>query len=296
MILTKTLNSVDATEIQNAIEKVKEPGVISKYLQNIIPGLIGFGIQVLIAIVVYFVGTKVIKWVRKLFGKWLDKTGVDTGVKQFLDGLLKAVCYIILLFTILSLFGVATASVIAIFGSAGLTIGLALQGSLSNFAGGILILILKPFIVGDYIVENGHGNEGTVKEIGIFYTKLATVDNKIIVIPNGSLANSSLVNVTSADTRRLDLIIDISYESSIEKAKDLLKEIGMKEEDRIKSQEIQVFVAELASSSIQMGLRLWVPSSEYWNIKWRILEQVKAEFDKNNIEIPYQKIDVNIQK
>ena len=192
--------------------------------------------------------------------------------------------------------GVATTSMVAVLGSVGLALGLALQGSLSNFAGGVLILWFKPFKVGDYIIEDTHKNEGTVTEIQIFYTKLLTTDNRTVVIPNGTLANSSLTDVTHQDRRRIDLYVGISYDADIKKAKEILKEIISKEPDRIEAEESVVFVDSLEDSNVRLGLRFWVPTTNYWNARWRVTEEMKVMFDENQIEIPYNQLTVSLKK
>lgn len=174
-----------------------------------------------------------------------------------------------------------------------MAVGLALQGSLSNLAGGMLILFLKPFVVGDYIIEDSHGNEGTVKEIQIFYTKLATIDNKTIIVPNGTLANTSLTNVTDKDYRQLDLKVDIAYEADLCLAKKLLQGLVKNDPSVIQSMEHNVFVNELGSSSVVLGVRAWVKSEEYWPTRWRMLENIKLTLDENHIAIPYQQITVH---
>ena len=173
--------------------------------------------------------------------------------------------------------------------NAGVAVGLALQGSLSNLAGGMLILFLKPFVVGDYIIEDSHGNEGTVKEIQIFYTKLATIDNKTIIVPNGTLANTSLTNVTDKDYRQLDLKVDIAYEADLRLAKKLLQGLVKNDPSVIQSMEHNVFVNELGSSSVVLGVRAWVKSEEYWPTRWRMLENIKLTLDENHIDIPYHR-------
>ena len=202
--------------------------------------------------------------------------------------------YALLIFTIATKFGVDTASVAAVIASAGVAVGLALQGSLSNFAGGVLILILKPFVVGDYIIEDNHKNEGTEKEIQLFYTKLTTIDNKTIIIPNGMLTNNSLTNVTEKNERRLDLKIDISYESDLRKAKQVIQRLVDAEERIMKDQDILIFVDELGASSVVLGLRAWVKADDYWNVRWKLLEDIKLTMDKEGIDIPYQQLTVHM--
>ena len=289
--------STEAMTLENAVELVRETdsGVISDWLKGLLPWFLNFGFQILLAVVVYAVGARIIKLVRSMVRRWMERADADIGVKQFIDSLVKYFLYFILVVIILTFFGVTTASVVAVLGSAGLALGLAVQGTLSNFAGGVLILLLKPFHVGDYNIEDTHGNEGTVTEITIFYTKLSTGDNKIIVIPNGSLANSSLTNVTHSKKRRMDLEVGISYDSDLKKAKDILYRLADEERDRLKSEEILVFVSELAASEVKIGLRFWVKTEDYWNVRWRLLESIKLSLDEAEIEIPYQKLDVQVK-
>ncbi|MBO5302528.1 MAG: mechanosensitive ion channel [Lachnospiraceae bacterium] len=290
--------AVTLEDVTAAAEKLKETdaNVIREWLESLLPGILGFAVQVLLAVVVYFIGTKIIKLVRKILKRWLDKADADVGAKQFLDALVKYILYFVLVVIILTFFGVTTASVIAVVGSAGVTIGLALQGSLSNFAGGVLILLLKPFKVGDYIKEDTHGNEGTVAEISIFYTKLLTADHKTIIIPNGTLANSSLTNATYSESRRVDLEVGIAYEADLKLAKKVMYELAEAESCRLPQEAIQVFVSELGSSEVKIGMRIWVKNEDYWDTKWRLTENIKLAFDEKGIEIPYQKIDVQMRE
>ena len=277
-------------------EAVQEVGKFAEYVNDNIPELIGFGVRVLLALVVFFIGTKIIKLLRKIVRRSLQKSTVDKGVEQFVDSMLKFVLYIILIFSIGSNFGIDTTSVAALLASGGVAIGLALQGALSNFAGGVLILILKPFVVGDYIIEDTNHNEGTVKEIQIFYTKLSTVDNKTIVIPNGMLTNNSLTNATAKAERKLDLKVDIAYEADLRKAKAVIEEIIRQDDATIKNEEILVFVHELAESSVVIGARAWVKNEDYWNARWRILEEIKLKLDENEIEMAYPHLTVQMGK
>ncbi len=183
----------------------QEIGVLKNYIESILPNMLDFCFNVVLAVIVYLIGSRIIKAILKMNKRWADRKEIDEGVKQFIHAFIKGALYVLLIFIILTLFGVTTASVVAVLGSAGLTLGLALQGSLSNFAGGVMILLMKPFKVGDYVIEDTNKNEGTVEEISLFYTRLKTIDNKSIVIPNGTLANNSMTNVTAAEKRRLDL-------------------------------------------------------------------------------------------
>ena len=243
---------------QTAEDAVKDVNRFTEYIQEHIPVLINFGIKVVFAILFFCIGRVLIKWVRKLVRHSFERSSADKGVAQFVDSVLKFGLYALLLFTIATKFGVDTASAAALIASGGVAIGLALQGSLSNFAGGVLILLLKPFEVGDYIIEDTNKNEGTVKEIQIFYTKLSTIDNKTIVIPNGMLTNNSLTNATAKAERRLDLKVDITYEADLKKAKEVIQKVLMDDKCVLKEEEINVFVDELAESAVVIGARGWV--------------------------------------
>lgn len=281
--------------VQTAQDAVEEVNRFTSFFQDNIPAIIGFGVKVILAIVFFCIGRIVIHWIRKIVRKSLEKSTVDKGVEQFVDSLLKFALNLLLIFSIATKFGVDTASVAAIVASAGVALGLALQGSLSNFAGGILLLFLKPFKVGDYIIEHSTGKEGTVKEIQIFYTKLCTVDNQIIVIPNGMLTNSSITNVTDQDRRMLNLTIGISYESDLKKAKAVLEELLKKEEHVRVEDGIQVFVSELGDSAVVLGARAWVDTQHFWPTKWKIQEDIKLAFDEYGICIPYPQISVHMK-
>lgn len=278
------------------LAKGLEISKLTAYVENKIPGFLDFVLGVILALVVFFVGAKVIGWIRKLVKKSMEKAHVDKGVSQFVDSLLKFVLYAILIFSIGQKFGLDTTSVAAALASCGVAVGLALQGSLSNFAGGVLILVLKPFVVGDYIVEDNKGREGTVVEIQLFYTKLLTVDNKTVIIPNGSLANTSLTNVTAQDKRRLDLSVGVSYDADLKKAKQLIEEILQKDEDILQMESKDVFVDELGESAVTIGARGWVKKEAYWTAKWRILEAIKFTLDENGIEIPYNQVVVHVKE
>ena len=271
----------------------KEIGKLAEYISEKIPEVIDFAIGVILALVVFWLGTKIIIWIRKIIRISMEKGNVDKGVRQFVDSLVKFALYAILIFSIGSKFGLDTTSVAAALASCGVAIGLALQGSLSNFAGGVLILVLKPFVVGDYIVEDNKGREGTVKEIQLFYTKLVTADNRTVIIPNGTLANTSLTNVTAQDKRRLDLSVGISYDADLRKAKELILELLRADEDVLKSEEINVFVDTLGESSVVIGVRGWVKKEVYWTAKWRLTENIKLLLDENGIEIPFNQVVVH---
>ena len=288
------MDTNEVAEVAN--EATKEVNAFIQFVQEHIPSLIAFGLKVVFALIFFFIGRIVIKWIRRIVRRAFERSRADKGVEQFVDSMIKFGLYGILIFMIATKFGVDTASVAALIASAGVAVGLALQGSLSNFAGGVLILLLKPFVVGDYIIEDNHKNEGTVKEIQLFYTKLTTIDNKTIIIPNAMLTNNSLTNVTEKDERRLDLKVDISYEADLKKAKELIEKLICSEEKVLKEEEIIVFVDELGSSSVVIGARAWVKAEDYWPVRWKLLEELKLLLDKNGIDIPYQQMTVHVKE
>ncbi len=267
---------------------------IMLYFESNIGVAISFALEVILAILVFIVGGKVIKWLLSIVNTSLEKMEIDKGIQQFAYSFLKALLYILLLISIGTKFGLETSSIAALLASAGVAIGLALQGSLSNLAGGVLILLLKPFVVGDYILEDSNKNEGVVKEIQIFYTKLQSVDNRIIVIPNGTLANTSLTNITGQPTRRLDLQISIGYGADLKKAKEIINTMLVNNEHIDHERETFVVVEDLADSAVVIGCKAWVETSEYWAVRWQMLEDIKLKFDEEGIEIPFNQLQVHM--
>ena len=258
------------------------------------PKAFDLGKTLIVVLLIWVIGKKLIKLALNLLKKGLERGKVEAGVETFLMSLIRIVLHGILILTIAGTIGFETTSVVTLVGSAGLTIGLALQGSLSNFAGGVLILILKPFVIGDYIVVGG--DEGTVTSIDIFYTKLLTPDNRCIVLPNGALSNSNLVNVTNQKKRRIDLVISVAYASDIDKVKAVLLDLAQKHEFVLQEEPQLAFISQFASSSIDMNLRFWVASENYWPTLWDMREKVKVAFEQNGITIPFNQLDVSIKK
>lgn len=291
MLLTAAPDEI-ATDVVN--EVTKNTGFFASYLESLLPKMLSFGIEIVIAVIIFFVGSKLIRFLLKGLGKAWEKHNVDKTIRTFLNSLINTACYIFLVMLILSLFGVTTASAIAVLGSVGLTAGLALQGSLSNFAGGILILLLKPFVVGDYIIESASCLEGTVKEIAVFYTKLYTVDKKLVVIPNGMLVTNAVTNVTGATKRLMDLTVPISYSDDIRLAKSILKKLAKENHFRV-DEDVRVFVKELGDSSVDLGLRYFVTVENYWDARWEMLEEIKLSFDEAGITIPFKQISLHME-
>lgn len=271
-------------------------GALQTYLNELPDKLLAMGVKVLLTFIIIIVGIKLINMLRKTVRKALEKINVEKGVVQFTDSLIKAVLTILLVLWAAVNFGVEATSIAALISSVSIAIGLALQGSLSNFAGGILILLLKPFKVGDYIKEDTHSNEGTVKEISLFYTKLLSYDNKTIVLPNGILANSSMVNFSDEGKRRLDLRVSISYKADIKKAKEVIMDVIDKSDLVLADLQKIVFVAELENSGVILGIRCFADADQYFKTRWSLLEDIKYALDNNNIEIPYPQLDVHLDK
>ncbi len=273
----------------------KELSMLGEYIRQAMPAMLDLACSVVGAIIVYLIGVRLIRFFRKLLKGLLQKKGIDAGVCQFLDAIAKFAGYFILILIILGFFGITTASVVAVLGSAGLTLGLALQGSLSNFAGGVLILILKPFVVGDYIIEGTGGNEGYVHEISVFYTTLRTYDETLVVIPNGTLANNSMTNLSKSGARRVGVSVDVAYDADITKAKELLMQIALSSELRMKERMPQVIVSELAESSVRIKVHVWSTPKDYWDEIWQLNEQIKLKFDEAGIEIAFPQLDVHVR-
>lgn len=291
-----SVNSTEMIDMENTVKEVVDnPNIIKEYISDVAPGLISLGIKLIVSALILFIGFKVIKSVVKLINKSMTKAGVESSVNHFLCSFIRYLFDFILIMFVLSAYGLS-GSIIAILGSAGLTVGLALQGSLANFAGGVLIIVLKPFKLGDYIIDSASGKEGVVSEISIFYTRLLTVDNKMIMIPNGALANATVTNVSMQEKRRVDLMVGVSYKSDLALVKEVLREIAMKDGDVLKDETIDVFVSELGESGIDMGLRVWVDKQNYFPVKWRLTEQIKNSFDERGIEIPYPHMNVIVEK
>ncbi len=265
-----------------------------KYLDLIYSWLIENGISLITGILLLVAGLWIIAIVTRWFNKLMEKRDLNPSLRPFLKSLFNVTLKILLVITVMSMVGIQMTSFIAILGAAGLAIGMALSGTLQNFAGGIIILILKPFKVGDYITAGGHS--GTVHEIQIFNTILKSIDNKTIILPNGSIANNSIINFSAEATRRVDLEFGIGYGDDIDKAKEILWNIINNDERILKDPEPLIAVKELANSSVNIAVRVWVKSENYWPYFWDIHERVKKEFDKNGVSIPFPQTDVHLYK
>lgn len=286
------MNIVQLTEeIEDIDKKVFS---LVDWIVSHIPNMLSGILLAIVAIIIFAIGRKLINLLVKLLDKSFRKSSMDLGVIKFLNSFIRISLNIVLIVVIAGFVGLETTSLATIIGSAGLAIGLSLQGSLSNFAGGVLVLILKPFTIGDYIISGS--NEGVVKGIDIFYTRLLTADNKLVVIPNGALSNSPITNVTNQDIRRVDIVVGVDYSEDIRKVKNLLSDIANNYELIEKDKGVDIFVDELASNSVNIGFRVWAKTENYWKVKWDMNENIKYEFDKAGISIPFDQLDVSIKK
>lgn len=285
------LSDIDSFEDVKNLDKTK----LEQYGDQLLDWLADKTFDIIVALIFLFVGMKVAKLLVKIIKRAFAKTTMEDSVEGFLLSVIKGILYAIVFVMAISIVGVQVTSLVAILGTASLSIGLALQGSLANFAGGVLILLMKPFKVGDYIIENDKKCEGTVEAIDIFYTKLKTYDNKIIVIPNGNITANSIVNVTAEKSRKLDITVGVSYDSDIKLVKDTLTRIVKESPYYDKTKEMNIFVDSFQDSSIRMGIRCFVKTEDYWVARWGMLEEIKLRFDEKNIVIPYSQVEVTVK-
>ncbi len=265
-----------------------------QWLTNNSDLFIQYGVNIISALIILFIGNLIVKAVANSVSKVLQKKKMDRAVVEFIHGLVRYLLFVIVLIAALGRLGVQTASVVAVIGAAGLAVGLALQGSLSNFAAGVLIVAFRPFKSGDY-VEIG-GVAGSVDSIQIFQTVLTTPDNKMVVVPNGSVIGSPITNYSRHDTRRIDLMIGVSYGADLQKTKELLTKICESDERVLKEPGVQVGVHTLADSSVNFVVRPWVSTAEYWNVYFDLMQAIKEGLDKEGIEIPFPQMDVHMNK
>ena len=283
--------------IEKSIDKVVDQNVeqITKDFKSFIPDnivelIISYSVSIIIALLIFFIGKWVSKSLVTLMGRALKRVGVDKTLLSFLENIAYYSLLTVVIIAALNKLGVETTSFLAILGAAGLAIGLALKDSLGNFASGVMIVLFKPFKAGDSVVAGGVS--GTITEITIFNTVFLSADNQKIIVPNSSITKSSITNVNANPTRRVDIVVGISYEDNIKKVKDVLLEIVNSNQAILKSNPISVNVAELTDFSVKLSLNVWVKSSDYASVKAELLESIKTKFDEVGITIPYPKQDV----
>ena len=253
-----------------------------------------FAPSLITALITLFVGLWVIRILNRLVKRFFDKHDYDVTLEKFVESLIRAGLKILLFVLVVTQLGVKSSSLVAIVGAAGLAVGLALQGSLSNFAGGVLILIFKPFKVGDFI--SAQGVDGTVKEISIFTTKLNTFGNQVAIIPNGVLSNNNIINYNAEKTRRNKIDVGIGYGSNLKKAKEILLEICAEDDRILKDPAPEVYVGGLADSSVNLSLRFWAKNEDFWAAHFHVMETLKLRFDEKGIEIPFPQRDVHLKQ
>ncbi|MBC7006651.1 small-conductance mechanosensitive channel MscS [Photobacterium sp. BZF1] len=256
--------------------------------------LIQYGVNILSALVILFIGNIITKSIANGVAKMLRRKDMDEAVVEFLHSLVRYLLFVIVLIAALGRIGVQTASVVAVIGAAGLAVGLALQGSLSNFAAGVLIVAFRPFKSGDF-VEIG-GVSGSVESIQVFSTILNTPDNKMVVVPNASVIGGPITNYSRHKTRRIDLVIGVSYDADLKHTKAVLNRVIEADDRILKDPEPTVGVLALADSSVNFAVRPWVKTSDYWAVYFDLMQAIKEELDKENIGIPYPQMDVHLNK
>lgn len=265
---------------------------ISHYMDTAVEMVMNYGPKLILAIIVLFVGLWIINRIVRFMGKVMERAQAEPTLSKFLSSLVSIGLKTLLLISVASMVGIETTSFIAVLGAAGLAVGLALQGSLANFAGGVLVLLFRPYKVGDFI--EAQGILGSVAEIQIFSTILKTPDNKVIVVPNGAISNGIITNYSKEATRRVDFVFGIGYGDDMNKAKEIIKHLISNDERALDDPAPQVVVSELADSSVNITVRVWVNSADYWGVKCDLTEKVKSTFDEEGISIPFPQRDVHL--
>ncbi len=261
---------------------------------NWLPLLVQYGKHIVFALITLAIGWWLIGRIVSSLGHFMDKRHADPMVTGFLSSLLNALLRVLLLLSVAGMVGIETTSFIALIGAAGLAVGLALQGSLANFAGGVLILFLRPFRAGDYI--EAQGTAGTVESIMIFHTILRTADNKVIILPNGSLSNGTITNYSRKPTRRVDINVGIDYTDDIKKARSILLGLAAADQRVLKDPAAVVYLTSLGDNSVNLSLRMWTNSADYWGVFFELQEQMKEAFDREGLSFPFPQRTVHIQQ
>ena len=298
MFLEQKATDVTTEDVLKGIEQLGNLDFSKIKMSSLIEKLVEWaattGFKLIVGALIISIGFKIINKLVGRFMNVLEKREVDITISKFLNSLITVSLKVILVLPVLGYWGIQLSGIAALVASAGVAIGLALQGSLSNFAGGFIILFIRPFKVGDYIETSTYG--GVVEQIGLFYTQLVTFDNKQILIPNGSLSNGSLINYSAKPTRRVDLIFCVGYENDIHHVKDILTKIVENHKLILKDPKPFIGVSAHSASSIDFVVRVWGNTENYWNIYHDLLEEVKITFDKENISIPYPQMDLHLKE
>lgn len=275
-------------------EVATEEFSLVELLQTVAGWLMQNGIKLIIGLIVLFIAFKIVNFIAKRLQRRLDKKNVDKTIANVTVKASKLVLKIMVFLLFLGYVGIETAGIGTIIGSVSVCIGLAVQGSLSNFAGGIVILVMRPFKLGDFIEAQGHS--GTVTDIKMFYTYLNTPDNKVVMIPNGALGNGDIINYSKEEERRVDLVFSVDYSTDLKLAKEIIEREIENHQLILKDKEYFVRLGEMAASSLDIKTRVWVKNADYWTVYFDLLENVKKKFDENNISVPFNQLDVHITK
>ena len=284
----------------NSVEDVKESVEqlfsidYSQLVDKLLEGALVVGLKIIAALVIYYLGRWVVRRVMKLMDKVYEKKSVEKSLRSFLSGVVKVLLYVVIVLIIIQVLGINTTSLVAMIASAGLAIGMALSGTLQNFAGGVMILLLRPYRIGDYI--DAQGEEGTVTKIGLFSTEIVTVDNRIIYIPNSTISTSVIDNYSTSEMRRVDWTVSVEYGTDPEKVRQVLVDM-LKNDSRVAADPAPVvFLVNLADSSVQFSARAWCKNGDYWGLKFDIQERIYVALPKNGINFPFPQLDVNLKK
>ena len=286
-LTTAAADLPDVPDIQESLT------AIQKFIKTASPVVLNALWHIALALVIFFVGRWLIEKFLNRVALLDNKTKIDPGVAKFVRSLVRVALWALLIYFIADFLGVPTASFVALLGSIGVTVGLALQGSLSNFAGGLILMFLHPFKTGDYI-KTASDIEGTVVEIGLFFTTLRMADNKIITIPNGSLSAGNIINYNVLPVRRLSTTVGIAYEADSARAIELLTALIKSRKPLVNPEKALVYVKELGDSSVVLGLHYWVKTADYWDEAWSINQAIKDVLDQNGIAIPFNQLDVHV--
>lgn len=287
---TETVAAV--TEMMDLANVDMTPDLFQQMLEKFGEWLLGAGYRVLVTVLILVIGMKLIRKVRNILDRSMEKTGVEATLRKFLDALVYAILMGLLVFMAAEELGFKATSLVAVVGSIGLALSLAMEKTLANFAGGVMVLLLKPFKVGDFITTPD--GSGTVDSIGLVYTTLVTADNQIINIPNSNMTSNVVTNVNGAEKRKLILDIGIGYDADLKKAKAVIQRLMEGHPGILVEEGVQVIVAELGESSVNLSARGWTKTGDYWQTRWDLLEAIKLTFDEEGIEIPYNYVNVNI--
>lgn len=284
----------------HSVEDVKE-GVeqlfsvdYSQLVDKLLEGALVVGLKIVAALVIYYIGRWIVRRLMKFMDRVYEKKNVEKSLRSFLSGVVKVLLYIVIVLVVIQVLGINTTSLVAMLASAGLAIGMALSGTLQNFAGGVMILLLRPYRIGDYI--DAQGEEGTVRKIGLFSTEIITVDNRIIYIPNSTISTSVIDNYSTSEMRRVDWTISVEYGTDPEKLRQVVTEILKSDSRAAADPAPYVLLVNLADSSVDFSARAWCKNADYWGLKFDIQERIYVELPKNGINFPFPQLDVNLKK